>query len=104
MSTDNRLGITVFDAYEEGDTKGERRFGAPGTPTPEVEAEALVKKIFEEFSHVVKGLRPAHTVLLCKALDVEDEEDEDTVGDDEDDEEDMDEGNSEAAADSEDEE
>ena len=41
-------------------------------------SEALVKKIFEEFSHVVKGLRPAHTVLLCKALDVEDEEDEES--------------------------
>jgi len=39
-------------------------------------SEALVKKIFEEFSHMVKELRPAHTVLLCKAPDVEDEEDE----------------------------
>jgi len=39
-------------------------------------SEALVQKIFEEFSHMVKELRPAHTVLLCKALDVEDEEDE----------------------------
>jgi hypothetical protein len=39
-------------------------------------SEALVQKIFEEFSHMVKELRPAHTVLLCKALDAEDEEDE----------------------------
>merc|ERR1711865_535153 len=31
-------------------------------------SEALVQKIFEEFSHMVKELRPAHTVLLCKAF------------------------------------
>lgn len=39
--------------------------------------DELVQKIFEEFSHMVKELRPAQTVLLCKTISSEQDEDDD---------------------------
>jgi hypothetical protein len=45
QSLDGRLGLNVFDTKEEGDTTGERRYGAPGADaaTLEAEAEAMVR-------------------------------------------------------------
>lgn len=50
-------------------------------------ADELVMRIFDEFSHMVKALRPAQTVLLCKNLEASAHSDHDSDDDEGDEEE-----------------